>query len=257
MLKLKLSLLTLLLATSPLPAGDDDEDDEDRVSRSEVQFSGCTEYVGTGPIPMARAIGRVPRSFQILAGAGNTASLVVRAAQCEGVKVDNERPEPGSLTQIGITIVSPNGSGDINNYTVAYVTDSRRLAQRLQRFGLPAYVDEDLVYETAPNPPGARGELFVDSSPSAGPAFFLSGAVSDTAFLTVPFVANWWYESRKGRLLMATAIPTIAFGQAGVTVYTRQDSPLGELIGGNKFSNFSGFNVRGRFATGRMSVSRQ
>lgn len=222
---------------------------------SEVQFTNCTEYVGTGTIPLARAVPFVPNTFQILGAGGGTATLVVRAASCEGVKVDNDRPEPGVLTQIGISVVSPDGTGDINNYTVAYVTDSRRLAQRLERVGLPVSVDSDLVYEITPNPPGAAGELFVDSSPSDAPAFFLNGAVTDNTFLTIPFLANWWYESKKGRMQMATNIPTIAFSGASVTAYARLDSPLGRLMGGNKFSAFNGFNVRGRFATARMTVT--
>ncbi len=189
-------------------------------------------------------------------GAGTgTATLVVRAAECASVRVDNDRPEPGILTQIGVSVVSPDGSGDINNYTVAYVTNSRRLAQRLARAGLPVSVDEDLVYEITPVPPGNGGELFVDSSPSSEPAFFLNGTVTDNTFLTIPFLANWWYESKRGRMLMATNIPTIAFSGASVTAYARRDSALGKLMGGNKFSAFNGFNVRGRFATARMTIT--
>jgi hypothetical protein len=222
---------------------------------SEVQFTNCTEYVGAGAIPLARVTPFVPSTFQVLVGAGNTATLVVRAAQCEGVKVDNDRPEPGILTQIGVSVVGPDGTGDINNYTVAYVTNSRRLAQRLERVGLPVSVDPDLVYEITPNPPGAAGEFFVDSSPSDAPAFFLNGTATDNTFLTIPFLANWWYESHRGRMKMATNIPTIAFGFAAVTAYARQDSPLGKLMGGNKFSAFNVFNVRGRFSTARMLVT--
>jgi hypothetical protein len=217
---------------------------------SEVQFSDCTEFVGTGQVPLAKAQRFVPSSFQIAVGAGQTATLVVRAAQCKSVKVDNGAPEPGTLTQFGIVVVPPEGDGDINNYTIGYATTSRRLAQRLERSGLPVSVDGDLAYEVA------GGNLFVESSPWDVASFFLHGPVVDPvpgSFF--PFLANWWYESRKGRMKMATAIPSIGFGNSSVVLFSRLDSPLGFLTGTNKFGPFTGFNIRGIFATGRMVVT--
>ncbi|MBM3760749.1 MAG: hypothetical protein FJW36_10940 [Acidobacteria bacterium] len=174
---------------------------------------------------------------------------MTRAAECKSVTVDNGRPEAARLSQIGVNIVSPDGTGDINNYTVVYVTDNRRLAQRLERVGLPVKLDEDLAYEVN------SGNLFIDVSPSEGPAFHFNGAVAEPPPGGVPFLANWWFENNRGRMKMATQIPTINFGAASVTIFSRKDSPVGKLINGNSFSNFSFFNVRGRFATARMDVT--
>jgi hypothetical protein len=227
---------------------------------SEVLFSDCTEFVGTGQAPLARAQRFEPATFPIaiqnLSGAGDTATLVVRAAQCKSVKVDNGPAEAGTLTQYGIVVVPPDGTGDINNYTIGYATTSRRLAQRLERLGLPVSIDEDLACGVTPNSPGAAGILFVESSPGDAASFFLHGPVSDPAPGSFfPFVANWWYESKKGRMKMATAIPSIGFGASTVRFYTRLDSNLGFLAGTNQFGPFTGFNIRGIFATARMTVS--
>lgn len=99
------------------------------------------------------------------------------------------------------------------------------------------------------------GKLYVSVTPEEFPPYFFSGNVTEPAANTaIPFLANWWYESKKGRLKMSTFIPAIAFGQSAVTVYSSKTSPLGLLIGGNQFSNFNGFNARGVFASGVMSV---
>ena len=47
-----------------------------------VVFSGCAEYVGFGPVSLAKAQALVPRRFTVtdLGGAGG---FVVRAATCE------------------------------------------------------------------------------------------------------------------------------------------------------------------------------
>ncbi|MCX6613798.1 MAG: hypothetical protein NTW74_23500 [Acidobacteria bacterium] len=216
---------------------------------SEVQFNNCTEYVGAGWVPLAQAAPFVPNTFQVLKN-GPQALLVTRASECQSVVIDNSKPEAVRLSQIGVSVVSPDGTGDINNYTVIYVTNSKRLAQRLERAGLPVKVDEDLAYEVN------AGNLFVDVSPEDGPAYFFNGAVTDPAPNTgFPFLANWWYESNRGRMKMATNIPNIAFGASAVTIYSRKDAPVGKLINGNTFSAFGVYNVRGKFATGRMEVT--
>lgn len=216
---------------------------------SDVQFSNCTEYVGAGWVPIAQAASFVPSTFQLLTS-GPQALLVTRASECASVVVDNSKPEPVRLSQIGVSVVSPDGTGDINNYTVIYVTNHKRLAQRLERAGLPVKLDEDLVYEVN------AGNLFVDVSPEEGPAYFFNGAVTEpNPAAGFPFLANWWYESNRGRLKMSTNIPNIAFGSAAVTIFSRKQAPVGTLINGNSFSAFGFYNVRGRFATGRMDVT--
>lgn len=225
-----------------------------------VRLSGCSEYVGTGPIAMAQAAPFVPAPFAILNDGSGNATLVVRASRCSSVTVDGQsRPEPGIVAHIGISIVSPDGTGSINNYTIAYSTDSARLAQRLERAGLPVLFDSDLVYEVTPNPPVSSSELYVEVSPDRAAGWSITGAVTSNAFLTIPFLANWWHKSREGVVKMATDIPSITFKPAQAKVITRSSTALGRLLRANSFSQFGAraadFNVRGEFGAAQMSVT--
>lgn len=149
-----------------------------------VELSGCSEYVGTGPIPHARASQVVPAPFAALNDGSGNATLVVRASQCASVKVENFPAEPGTVAHIGIVIVPPDGTGDINNYTLAYATSNRRLAQRLERAGFTVLTDADLVYEVTPAPPVTSSELYVEVSPESAAGWSITGAVQANAFLT-------------------------------------------------------------------------
>ena len=44
--------------------------------------------------------------------------LVVRTARCSGIAVDGQEAKPGEVVQIGAVTVPPDGTGDINNYTI-------------------------------------------------------------------------------------------------------------------------------------------
>lgn len=87
--------------------------------------------------------------------------------------VDGKQEGPSSIAQIGVAIIAPEGTGDVNNYTVLYVTSSDRLAQRLRQAGLPATADRGLLYEFT------SGELYVVARPEEQPAFSIHGAVTD------------------------------------------------------------------------------
>lgn len=249
-------LIVCMFAAAALAAGA-----EESSRNFPVQFSGCNEYVGTGPVPLAQAAPFVPAPFAIADDGAGNATLVVRAASCSSVTVDGaSRPEAAVVAHIGISIVSPDGTGAINNYTIAHATGSQRMAQRLERAGLPVLVDSDLVYEVTPNPPVATSELYVEVSPDRGAAgWSITGAVTNNTLFTIPFLANWWYKSRDGVIKMATDIPAITFKAAQATVITRRGSALGRLLGANSFSQFgaraSDFNVRGEFGAAQMNVT--
>jgi hypothetical protein len=103
-----------------------------------VQFAGCTEFVGWGPVSLAAAQPLVPAGYVIAGATDGQAAIVVRATSCEEVSVDQSAAQPTELSQIGVNLVAPDGTGDINNYTVIYVTDSQTLPRRFQFAGLPA-----------------------------------------------------------------------------------------------------------------------
>jgi len=225
-------------------------------------FSNCSEYAGTGPIPFVQAAAMVPGHFTILSDNSHNATLVVRSTSCQSISVDNFGPEPGVIAHIGVSVVSPDGTGDINNFTVAFATNNTRLAQRLKRAGLPVIFDSDLVYQVTPNPPITTSELYSEVSPDdLTPGWSLDGQVTNNAFLTTPFLANWWYQGPKGVIRMSTNFPSITFKAAQATVTTRLSSPLGKLIQSNHYSfdantlRASDFNVRGEYTSANLSVT--
>src|SRR5215467_6248357 len=92
-----------------------------------VDFSQCTEFVGVGPVNFARASSLVQPAFTTQP-VGSTAAIVVRATSCAGVSVNGGPSVPTVISQIGIEIVPPDGTGDINNFTLVYVTNNAELA---------------------------------------------------------------------------------------------------------------------------------
>jgi len=178
-----------------------------------VVFDDCTEFAGLGPLAATQVEGLVPPGYTAAAFGQGLAGIVARVARCERVSVDGSSAEKGTVAQIGINLVSPDGTGDINNDTLVYVTDSWRLAERLLRLGLPVRLDPKLVYEV--NPAASALELYVQVDAIAGATYFLHGSVTEPApGAQFPFLANWYYSGRVGRLRMSTQIPAFAAGPA-------------------------------------------
>lgn len=218
-----------------------------------VVFEDCTEFAGLGPLVATQIEGLVPAGYTPAGFGPGMAGIVARAARCERVAVDGGPAERGTISQIGINLVAPDGTGDINNYTLLYVTDSLRLAERLFRFGLPVRLDPKMVYEV--NPATASLELFVQVDAIGGAPHFLHGSVVDPVpGQQFPFLANWWYSGRAGRMKMSTAIPAFAAGQADVALYTARDSRLGRTLAANR-TVFPLLSVRGKFNHAVMTVT--
>lgn len=218
-----------------------------------VVFEDCTEFAGLGPLAATLVQGRVPPGYSVATFGPGTAGVVARAARCERVSVDGAAAERATVSHIGINLVSPDGTGDINNYTLVYVTDSLRLAERLARFGLPVRLDPKLVYEV--NPTQTALELFVQVDAIAGASYFLHGSVTDPApGSEFPFLANWWYSGRAGRIRMSTQIPAFAAGPADVALYGARTSEVGAITGANR-TVFPLLSVRGKFSHAVMTVT--
>ena len=196
----------------------------------QVSLENCSEVIGTSQIPVARVVNLVPSTFQIAGGESGFATLVVRAGLCRKASVDGAPQEEARVAQVGVVVIPPDGTGGINSYTLFYATNSLRLTARLELSGLPVSLDPDLVYEVTPDPAGSGGEFLFDVSPPLSQAWYLSGSVSDPVGPQFPFVANWWYGLRTGRLKMATPIPSLSYGGGSVRVYSRRESLVGGLI---------------------------
>jgi hypothetical protein len=69
------------------------------------------------------------------------------------------------------------------------------------------------------------------------------------------FVANWWFGTPV-KVRQQTTFPAISFGTSNVTLYTSAVSPLGQLIGGNAYGDFSVLALRGEYANAEMVVSK-
>jgi hypothetical protein len=222
-----------------------------------VAFSNCEEFVGEGPVALAPAQKLVPQGYAIAAASPGQAPIVVRMARCEAAKVDGTRAVPTIISQIGVSIVSPDGTGTINNYTLIYVTNNPFLAEALDRIGVPASYDPVITYEYTRNDAGNGGVLYGAVPDANVPAYFLYGAQAEPGANTQRlFIANWWRGTGDpARVRQQTTFPAISFGASNVTLYTSTSSALGQLIGGNTYSNFSITSLRGVYASAEMIVT--
>lgn len=219
-----------------------------------VDFSQCTEFAGVGPVDFARASSLIQPAFTTLR-AGSSAAIVVRATSCAGAQVDGGSIVPTIISQIGIEIVPPDGTGDINNYTLTYVTDNAQLALAFHRVGLPVIFHPTITYEFTYDSTGKSGELYVEAEGAGLPAYFLTGTETDPSGGGSDFKANWWYKGFAGVIKQASDFPNISFGPAYVTLHTGRESVLGRLIGGNTDTDFHFFPVRGIYPAAHMDVT--
>jgi hypothetical protein len=245
---------------APGDLGPGDGRHEDRVhhgfGRARVEFTDCTEFAGLTAVPLANVRNRVPSQYLVAGEPDGLGVVVFRTASCDGVRVDGGRAEPGIVAQVGVNVVAPTGTGDINNYTLYFATDSFRLFLRLRLAGVNAMFVPELAYDYSPNPTGTGGMLLIDVPRPRRARYELGGIAfeplaSDPGF---PFVANWWRSARHGDVVMETSIPNIRFGDgAGVTVTVDPRSDLAGLLGSTTAS-FPILAVRGVFAEATMEV---
>lgn len=224
-----------------------------------VHFEDCTEFAGLTPVPIGNVRDLVPSHYEIAGETDGVGIVVFRTASCDGVSIDGGRARPGIVAQVGVNVVPPTGTGDINNYTLYYATNSVHLFARLIIAGVHARFVPGLVYEYTPDGTGTGGDLFIDVPRPRNAAYELSGPESeplpgDPGF---PFVANWWRFAWQGDVVMETTIPNIRFGDAsGVTVTTDAGSQIAQILGGTS-ANFPVLSVRGVFASADMEVRRE
>ena len=146
-----------------------------------IDFTGCIESIGVGLVSTDAAQAYVPAGF-VLAGAGfPVTAIVVRTSRCDGISVDAGRAQRGIVVQIGLVLVPPDFTGDINNYTLWYYTSDAKLARELQRAGVAAQWVPGLVDVYVPQVPGDPDPLAV-----LVPFVFIP-------LVPLPLIANWIY----------------------------------------------------------------
>jgi hypothetical protein len=216
-----------------------------------VSFADCVESIGVTLVGTETAAQWVPEPF-VLAGAGTPVTpLVVRTAHCREVAI-GRKGRPARVVQIGAVIVPPDGTGDIDNYTLWYFTDSAKLKGALQRAGLVVHeapIEYDLRSEDEPP------ALTVRVGGRRKPLLRLEGSVAPAPGPAGSFLANWWSKKRDGGTLkLATSVPVIAIGGADLVLSTQSGSDLADLLGsdGTGFPILQQFN---EFSDAEMQVS--
>jgi hypothetical protein len=206
-----------------------------------VDFTNCVESIGVTLVPTVSARAYVPDQF-ILAGDGQPVTpLVVRTARCAGVATAGSGSTAGEIVQIGAVIIPPDGTGDINNYTIWYYTSDPLLALRLLLAGVRAQWVPTIDYDYHPH-----NNSFHVRVPLPGlPRLELSGSVNPSAQPAGSFVANWWQATRGGNVKMSTHVPVIKIGGADLVMTTNQHGPLGQVTGGSS----TGFPILQQFNT--------
>jgi hypothetical protein len=221
-----------------------------------INFTQCTEFAGVGPVNYANASALVPRQFTALSTGVGTAGIVVRAGSCTGVSVNGGHSIPTVFSQVGVEIVPPDKTGDINNYLLFYITNNPELVVALNLAGAPALYDPNLTYQFTYGSTGKSGVLYVEAEAFGVPSYTIYGTETDPTAPYGDFTANWWaLTPQQGLVKEAGNYPNISFGTANNTVFTDKNSELGKLIGGNTDSNFSYLPLRGIIPTAQIVVT--
>jgi hypothetical protein len=215
-----------------------------RVGEPNIAFTNCIESIGVTLVATDAATALVPAGV-IPVGAGTPVTpAVVRTARC-GTSVDGSPTREAHIIQVGLVIVPPATPGDIDNYTLGYVTDDLRLAAALTLAGVNVRIreiDESLARDGSFAVAIGRAEKLA-----------LTGHVTPSAAPSGTFTANWWQATNRGLVEMTTGVPVIDIGGADLSLTTTFD-PLAALLG----SSTTGFPILqqfNQFATAALTVT--
>jgi hypothetical protein len=229
------------------PVGDVTEETQAASSKDfDVQFDDCTAFAGLARVDMARARALVPAEYTLLDD-GGSARMVVRIASCAEAIVDGKSRGETIVSHIGIGLVGPDATVNLNNYTLWYATDNPLLHARLRAAGVNSDKSNQLAMVFA------GGTLSVSSSSSHTPSFTVQGSAVLPVSPAVPTSASWWDNGSRGAIRSRTVLPVIQFGTASTVLTTPAGSALADLIGGTTltFPVLDSYNV---FPTGAMEV---
>lgn len=243
----KTKILFLLLICTLLAESVSAGDFLAELTSFQVKLKTVQESIGVGLVATESVRELVPDGFQ-LAGEGTPVTpVVVRTARSE-IAVAGQRSRLGTIVQIGAIIVPPDGTGDINNFTLFYYTDDLRLAIRLLLSGVKAQYSPTLKFQLGKNNSFQAKVRF----PSE-PQFTVEGTVTPPAPPAGSFVANWWDQSFFGTTKMTTSVPAIAIGGADLVLKTSPHNELGQLIGSDTL-NFPVIQQYNTFANATLTV---
>jgi hypothetical protein len=218
----------------------------------EVTFHNCSEFAGLTYVPLSKVRHLVPSRFSLAQPSPSQAIVVVRVADCEGIRVKNGVAKPGTVAQVGVNLVGPDATSDINNYTLWYVTNNQKLSTELLKYSVEAEYSPYVGYEFAPGFAGV-GPFDVAVSASQAPNFVLEGTAAAPTDPAVPFVASWWTDTCEHTVQMRTTLPSIRFSGSQVTL-TALGTRLRNIVGNGPVT-FPGLDSYNTFNQATMIVS--
>lgn len=219
----------------------------------EVNFENCSEFAGLTFVPLSKVRHLVPSKFNLVEQ-GSQAMVVVRIADCEGVRVKNGVAKPGTVAQVGVTLDGQDTSSDINNYTLWYVTNNKKLSNELLKYGVEAEYSAAIGYEFSAGFSGV-GPFDVAVSAPQAPNFVLEGTATAPTDSAVPFVASWWSDTCEGTVQMRTTLPAIQFSDSAMTL-TALGTRLRNIVGNGPVT-FPALDSYNTFSHATMIVSAQ
>jgi hypothetical protein len=213
----------------------------------QVRFTNCVESIGVGLAPTDGVLETLPPEFTPVGIGEPVTPVVVRTSRC-AISVQGFKKRTGNIVQIGAIIIPPDGTGDINNYTLYYYTDDIVMWLYLNVVGVDAQYVPTLQYRMS-----ANNSLLVRIPVPGFPRFQIAGNIAPSNVSSGSFLANWWQKSPCGIVKMSTNVPVIKIGGADLTLTTQSDSSLGQLIGDDTL-NFPIIQQFNSFDEARMKV---
>jgi hypothetical protein len=207
-----------------------------------IALTECVESVGVGLVSTERAQRLVPPPFKLLNNGAPVTPLVVLAMQGRGIAVADAAPSAGIIVQIGLIIAPPDGTGEINTFSLWHFTTHSLLARSLRKVGLNTQYVPTIHYNVTLG--GKAGSTHITVPAPAQPELTLGGAISE-ASQPIAFNGSWWAKVDDSLLKLNSIVPSGLVREAQLTLATPADSPLGNLIGDATLS----FAVLQRFNT--------
>jgi hypothetical protein len=216
-----------------------------------IELTDGVESVGVGLVSTERAQRLLPPPFKLANNGEPVTPLVVLAARCQGIAVSGGESIRGAFAQIGLAVVPPDGTGEINIFTLWHFATHLTLVRSLKNMGLDSQHLSDLGYAVTLG--GKAGSTEITLPAPAQPPFMLAGKIREPS-QSITFNGNWWAKAGNHLLKMNSVVPMATFGETQLTLTTRADNALGQLIGGTTL-NFALLQRFNTFPQVRTAVS--
>ena len=196
------------------------------------------------PDPLVRP--HVPDRFTTRSGylPGHT-GLVVNTLTCEDVTVNGKSFGPTNLSVFWVFVEAPDGSSGDHLYEAWRLTDNRRLAHALARYGVGLDVAGVSLETQPPTPAGTITESAVEWD--GGSSYTASGIEPAAAvydFVTQPYAYTLW-QLNDGGLVTMPIVENFTEPSSWTEVdghFTAEPgSPLAQMIGASQVTNHALF----------------